>query len=75
MIDKAKIVNELLNNMDESDARERTNNIIAGHQFGAAMTVDELLDALTPTGGHAGITDRMERERSACIIHALIHAN
>lgn len=70
-----KIENELRSNMTEVDAKERTNNIIGAHQLGAELSIDELVDALTPTPAHGGIADRLERERSAYIVYGIIHAN
>jgi hypothetical protein len=69
-----KIINELTHNMSSDDALERANNIVCAHSLGGGANVDLLVDSLTPTGGHAGIQCRLERERSAHIIYGILTA-
>jgi len=73
-----KISAELAHTMREADARERVNNLLQAYALAREcgmnpMSVDDLVDLLTPTGGHAGIVDRLERERSAHIIRGIIY--
>lgn len=70
-----KIEQELRHNLSETDAKERTNNILQAHGLGEKLSVDDLYDALTYNGAHAGITDQMARQQSAYIIHGILNAN
>lgn len=70
-----KITNELTHNMPKDDARERANNIVCAHKLGEPASVNDLVNSLTPTGGHAGINCRLERERSAHIIYNILMAS
>lgn len=72
---RSKIENELKNTMTEEHAKERTNNILQAHGLGEKLSIDDLYIALTGNSGHAGIVDQLERQRSACIIHAILNQN